>query len=161
MLARDHASPKLTHQTLICPWVDLSPVSEHSESFTCFGQGLWLSTTGIDWYRRHYLQDFDHSEDPRISPLRASQFSDLPPTLVITAEFDVLSDQGRAYAQRLQGAGVPVVQSCYPGMLHDFVTLPGLFTTAWEAINQITASLRTAFSRRATLGASLARPAAS
>lgn len=153
MLARDHGSPKLTHQTLICPWVDLSPASEHTESFACFGEGLWLSTTGINWYRSHYLRNLDRGEDPRVSPLRASRFSGLPPALVITAEFDILSDQGRAYAQRLRDAGVPVVQSCYPGMLHDFVTLPGLFATAWEAIDQITASLRTAFSRPSALGA--------
>ncbi len=147
MLARDQGSPELIYQALICPWVDMSTASENTDSFRYFGQGLWLSTAGIDWYRRNYLQNLDQSEDPRVSPLRASNLSGLPPALVIIAEYDILSDQGRSYAQRLQAAGVPVTQSCYPGMLHDFVVLPGLFSPAWKAIDQITASLRTAFSR--------------
>ena len=71
----------------------------------------------------------------------------MPPALVILAEYDVLADQGRSYARRLQAAGVPVTERFYPGMLHDFVTLPGLFTPAWKAIGEITASLREAFSR--------------
>ncbi len=145
MLARDQGFPKLIHQTLICPWVDLSSAAESTDSFHCFGEGLWLSTIGIHWYRRHYLQDLDQSEDPRVSPLRAANLDGLPPALIITAEYDVLSDQGRSYAQRLHAAGIPVIQNCYPGMLHDFVTLPGLFTPAWEAIDQITAVLRNAF----------------
>jgi len=121
--------------------VDMSTASENTDSFHCFGQGLWLSTTAIDWYRRHYLQNVDQAEDPRVSPLRAVDFSGLPPALVITAEYDLLADQGRAYAQCLQAAGVPVIHSCYPGMLHDFVTQPGLFSPAWKAIDQITATL--------------------
>jgi acetyl esterase len=66
---------------------------------------------------------------------------------VLTAEFDILADQGRAYAESLETAGVPVVQSCYPGMLHDFVTLPGLFTPGWKAIDEITEALRRTFER--------------
>lgn len=146
MLARDQGSPKLVQQTLICPWVDLSSAAETEESFRHFGQGLWLSTDAIEWFRRHYVQDLDRCEDPSVSPLVAADLSGLPPALVILAEFDVLADQGCAYARRLRTAGVPVTETCYPGMLHDFVTLPGLFTPAWKAIGQITASLREAFS---------------
>jgi acetyl esterase len=144
-LAGDQGFPKLIHQTLICPWVDLSVASESTDSFRHFGEGLWLSTASTHWFRNHYLRDLDQSEDARVSPLRARSLRGLPPSLVILAEYDVLADQGRSYAQRLQAAGVPVVQSCYPGMLHDFVTLPGLFTPAWNAIDQITAVLRNTF----------------
>jgi acetyl esterase len=153
LLARNQGSPALTHQILLCPWVDLSPASEQTDSFGHFGNGLWLSTTGIRWYRSHYLQGFDRPEDPRVSPLLAPRFSGLPAALVITSEFDVLADQGRVYAQRLESAGVEVVHSCYPGTLHDFAVLPGLFSTAWRAIDQITASLRAAFSVRTALRA--------
>lgn len=145
MLARDQGSPKLVQETLICPWVDLSVASEDTDSFRDFGQGLWLSTAAIAWFRHHYLQDPGQSEDPRVSPLRASDSSGLPSTLVILAEYDVLASQGRCYAQHLRTAGVSVTESCYPGMLHDFVTLPGLFAPAWNAIHQITASLQEAF----------------
>jgi len=147
MLARDQGSPKLLHQTLICPWVDLSPGSEDTDSFHHFGKGHWLSATGLDWFRSHYLRNLDQSSDPRVSPLRSTSFRGLPPALVLTAEYDILADQGRAYAESLKAAGVPVVQRCYPGMLHDFVTLPGLFTPAWEAIGEITAALQKALAR--------------
>ena len=145
MLARDQGSPNLLHQTLICPWVDMSAASESTPSFRHFGQGLWLSTAGLHWFRRLYLGDLDRSADAKASPLLSDDFRGLPPGLILTAEVDILADQGRAYAESLRAAGVPVVQSRYPGMLHDFVTLPGLFTPAWKAIDEITTALRRAF----------------
>ena len=147
LLARDLGSPKLLHQTLVCPWVDLSPAAEAAESFHMFGQGLWLSATGLGWFRRHYLQNLDQASSPLVSPLRSPDFLGLPPALVLTAEFDILADQGRSYGECLRGAGVPVTRAHYSGMLHDFVTLPGLFLPAWEAIGQITAALRGAFNQ--------------
>ena len=91
-------------------------------------------------------RDLAQSEDPRVSPLLAQSFCGLPSALVITAEFDVLADQGRSYAECLARAGVPVVHCCYPGMFHDFVVLPALFTPAWDALDQMAAFSRTAFS---------------
>jgi acetyl esterase len=151
MLARDAESPRLSHQVLLCPWVDLSAASESTDSFASFGDGLWLSTAGIRWYRSLYLRDADRLEDPRVSPLLAPDMSGLPPALVVTAEFDVLSDQGSAYADRLAGRGVPVVHHRYAGMLHDFATLPGLFPSAWEAIDEIAAFSRAAFGRASSI----------
>jgi acetyl esterase len=122
--------------------VDLSAASEGAESFQHFGRGLWLSTASIAWFRRHLLGESNPPEDPRVSPLLASDLSSLPSALVITAEYDVLADQGRSYAERLGASGVPVTHICHPGMLHDFVILPALFTPAREVIDQITSSLR-------------------
>lgn len=153
MLARDNKGPKLIHQTLICPWIDLSSASEATESFHHFGQGLWLSTMGIQWYRHHYLTDPTQAENPRVSPLLAGHFNNLPSALILTAEFDVLADQGRAYAQCLEAAGVPVTFSSYSGMLHDFIVLPKLFSLALTAIHQITSSLKFAFSQPNTVKA--------
>jgi acetyl esterase len=147
MLARDQGSPKLLHQTLICPWVDMSAGSDRTGSFRHFGKGLWLSTAGLEWFRQLYLGDLDRAADSKVSPLLSEDFQGLPSALVLTAEFDILADQGRAYGESLETAGVPVVQRCYPGMLHDFVTLPGLFTPAWKAIDEITAALRRTFDR--------------
>lgn len=59
----------------------------------------------------------------------------------------MLADLGRAYAQRLEAEGIPVAFREYPGMLHDFVTLPGTFADAWTAIRQIREALRTAMGR--------------
>ena len=144
LVARD-AGLRLCGQVLVCPWVDLREVAEAADSFKAFGDGLWLPTANIRWYRNHYLGGSGRAEDPRVSPLLAETLVGLPPALVITAEFDVLADQGRAYAQRLEGAGVPVAFRRYPGMLHDFATLPGCFSDAEGAIGQISSFLRKAF----------------
>ncbi|BDU74341.1 alpha/beta hydrolase [Mesoterricola silvestris] len=152
MRAREDGGPGILHQVLICPWVDLSPGSEATESFRHFGEGLWLSTKGIEWYRHHYLTDPAQAGDPLASPLLAGTFENLPPALVLTAEFDVLADQGRAYAQRLEAAGVPVTFRCFPGMLHDFVVFPKRITPAWAALNQITSCLKDAFAGHAAAG---------
>ena len=144
LLARD-AGLRLSAQVLLCPWVDLREGAEAADAFKAFGDGLWLSTANIRWYRDHYLGCSGRAEEPRVSPLLAGNFQGLPPALVITAEFDVLADQGRAYAQRLEGAGVPVDFRAYPGMLHDFATLPGCFSDAEGAIGQVASFLRKAF----------------
>jgi acetyl esterase len=142
-LVRDQKPAKLIHQVLICPWVDLS--STDSESFRYFGEGPWLSRANIEWYRRHYLDHVDQATDPLVSPLLAARSDGLPPATVITAEFDVLRDQGELYARRLQEAGCVVRCRRYTGALHDFVILPGLFDLAKEATDDICRDLRTAF----------------
>jgi acetyl esterase/lipase len=80
------------------------------------------------------------------SPLRASidQLAGLPPALVITAEADVLRDEGEAYAAKLRAAGVPVTAVRYQGIVHDFVMLNALRGThaAQAAIDQAIAFLR-------------------
>jgi acetyl esterase/lipase len=84
--------------------------------------------------------------DHRLSPLRASpeQLSGLPPALVITAEADVLRDEGEAYAAKLRAAGVPVTAVRYLGIIHDFVMLNALRETkaAEAAITQAIGALR-------------------
>lgn len=143
LLARDERFPALSLQVLICPWVDLS--SCETESFRLFGQGIWLSTASIAWYRDHYLAEPDQALSPRVSPLLAEDLTGLPPALVINAEFDVLRDQAQAYARRLEAQGNAVEYRLYPGMLHDFPLLPGLFDRAREAVDDVCLALRKAF----------------
>lgn len=146
LIARDQGFPKLEYQVLICPWVDSS--SFDSDSFRYFGDGLWLSTAAMCWYRNHYLCKQEHALLSFASPLLAKDVSRLPPALVITAEFDVLRDQGEAYARRLQEAGIPIQCTRYPGMLHDFVIFPGLFGQARKAIDEISTALQRAFKQQ-------------
>ncbi len=143
IIARDRGFPTLAYQVLICPWVDAS--SFNTASYHYFGDGLWLSTANMIWYRNHYLQNQEQAKTYLVSPLIAEDLSGLPPTLIITAEFDVLRDEGEAYANRLRAAGVPVQCTRYNGMLHDFVTLPGVFPRAKDAIDEICTTLQTAF----------------
>ena len=69
---------------------------------------------------QEYLQTFTRRDDPRVSPLLAPDLRGLPPTLVITAGLDILSDEGQLYARRLQAAGVPVETRHFPEMVHGF-----------------------------------------
>lgn len=141
--ARDRGLAQLVQQVLICPWVDLSDID--SDSFRFFGQGAWLSAANIRWYRGHYLAQPDDARRPDASPLLAARLDGLPRALVINAEFDVLSSQVEAFARRLESSGVEVRYCFHPGMLHDFVTLPGLFPQANEAIEEICSALRASY----------------
>jgi acetyl esterase len=143
--ARDEGFPALALQVLISPWVDLS--SCETDSFRLFGRGPWLSTATIEWFRDHVLTHPEQSRSPRISPLLAPDLGRLPPALVINAEFDVLRDQVEAFARRLEAGGNAVSYRTYPGTLHAFATIPGLFDRAAEAIDDICAALRAAFAR--------------
>ena len=139
---RGRGFPEPSLQILICPWLDLSEASGGAASFHAFGAGLWLSGASLRWFQEHYLGTAAQAEDVRVSPLRTERLEGVAPALIITAEFDVLADQGRAYALRLEQAGIPVVFRPFPGMLHDFVTLPGRFTEARTAIGWITGAIQ-------------------
>jgi acetyl esterase/lipase len=82
--------------------------------------------------------------DPRISPLRAEKLTGLPRTLIHTAEFDPLRDEGRDYFERLEQSGVPVSYTCHAGMIHLFYGLGGVIPYARTALEQIGSEIRAA-----------------
>jgi acetyl esterase len=77
----------------------------------------------ILWYTEQYLRSEADKSDLRASPLRAASLAGQPPALIVTAGFDPLRDEGRAYGDRLREAGVDVVDREYPGQIHAFVSL--------------------------------------
>ncbi len=85
--------------------------------------------------------------NPYASPLLAQELSGLPPALVITAEFDVLTDEAEGYADRLREAGVRVNYTCYKGMIHAFFSLALVVDRARDAMDEATAALRSAFAK--------------
>src|SRR5207237_9491146 len=115
-------------------------------------EGFMLARAGMRFYWRLHLPNGADADDCRASPLRARSFSNLPAALVITAEFDPLRDEGRAYADRLRDAGTRVVYREYPGMVHGFVASAGLLDQGKAAIEDLSAALREAF--RAPVAAS-------
>jgi acetyl esterase len=143
LLASERSFPSFVCQVLICPWIDL--FSMNTDSYKYFGEGLWLSLANIKWYRNHYLKNEEQGKTYFASPILAEKLEGLPPTFIITAEFDVLRDEGKIFADCLKIEGVPVQYSCYKGMLHDFVTLPGLFDKASDAIKEICSVLKKHF----------------
>jgi acetyl esterase len=127
------------------------PVTEaafDTASYERFETGYFLSRQGMRWFWDQYTTDAAERASILASPLRATQeqLRDLPPALVVTAEADVLRDEGEAYAAKLRDAGVPVVCVRYTGIIHDFVMLNALHDTppARAAIAQAAAVLSSA-----------------
>ncbi|WP_026462315.1 alpha/beta hydrolase [Adhaeribacter aquaticus] len=104
-----------------------------------------LNAAMMKWFFRHYLGNEADGNQPYVSPLQAPDISGLPPALVITAELDVLRDEGEQYAQKLQAAGVQTKTVCYPGMVHEFFSLSGVVPTAKEALDEAASGLKAAF----------------
>jgi acetyl esterase len=103
-------------QLLVYPVTDLGgSYPSHDEN----AEGYFLTRDTMAWFAEQYLGGRDPSS-PRISPLRATDVSGLPPALVITAEFDPLRDEGEAYAAHLEAAGVPVELVRFDGQIHGF-----------------------------------------
>jgi acetyl esterase len=144
-LAREKKKPTLVHQLLVYPVMNLS--SFDTESYHEHGKGYILTAESMRYYRGHYLAHNDDALNPQASPLLAESFSDLPPAHIITAEFDVLMDEGAAYARKLKEAGIPVKYSCYEGMIHAFLSFSSVVDAARDAINEATSVLRVAFQK--------------
>jgi acetyl esterase len=90
----------------------------------------FLGFEQVAFFTAQYLRNAADGTDPDFAPLRADNLHLLPPTLVITAEHDILTEQAEAYAQRLQACGVAVHTSRYAGMIHGFLTMDAFFPGA-------------------------------
>jgi acetyl esterase len=139
---RDEGGPPLVHQLLIYPVTDYN---FDTPSYIENAEGYMLTREAMRFYWRLYLRDEADADDYRASPLRARSFNNLPPALVITAEYDPLRDEGRAYADQLREAGTRVVYREYPGMVHGFVTSAGVLDAGKQAIRDAIAALSEAF----------------
>lgn len=89
-----------------------------------FARGYFLTKANMDWYEAHYLGDADPS-DVRASPLLADDLEGLPPAYVAVAGFDVLRDEGIAYAEKLTAAGVPTTLRVHTDAVHPMLTMLG------------------------------------
>lgn len=139
--AKQSGGPALALQVLFCPVTDLSRISE---SWKAYGEGHFLDRVTLDWAIEQYLPAGADLADCRISPLRAFDFTGLPPAHVHTAEFDPLRDEGKAYADCLVRAGVPVRYFCHEGMIHHFYCMAGAIPYAQHAIARAGAAIEEA-----------------
>jgi acetyl esterase/lipase len=117
--AKEAGTPKLRFQLLLWPVTD---ASFETASYNQFAQGHFLTKPMMQWFWDSYTTDPKQRAERFASPLRATpeQLKGLPPTLIQTAEFDVLRDEGEAYARKLDAAGVTVTAVRYNGMIHDY-----------------------------------------
>jgi acetyl esterase len=145
LLAKERGDVRFAAQVLFYPVTD---ASFDTGSYHQFAEGYFLRRDAMQWFWDQYTTDPAQRAEITASPLRASldQLAGLPPALVITAEADVLRDEGEAYANKLRAAGVPVTAVRYQGIIHDFVMLSALRETAAAdaAIAQASAVLRAA-----------------
>jgi acetyl esterase len=142
LIARDAGGPAISFQLLIYPATDqqLSHPSIDSN-----GEGYLLTKKNMIYFRGHYLPRKEDWLDWRASPLLAKSHAGLPPAFVMTAGFDPLLDEGRAYAEKLKKAGVPTEYREYSDMVHGFITLGRVLDTANTALADCAQALRRAW----------------
>ncbi|MFF4187626.1 alpha/beta hydrolase [Streptomyces sp. NPDC001691] len=145
LMAKQRGDVRLTAQVLFYPVTD---AAFDTGSYRQFAEGYFLRRDAMRWFWDQYTTDEAERAHITASPLRASlgQLSGLPPAVVITAEADVLRDEGEAYAAKLRAAGVPVTALRVLGTIHDFVMLNTLRDTqaASLAITTAVTALREA-----------------
>ncbi|MEE1755227.1 alpha/beta hydrolase [Streptomyces sp. SP18CS02] len=128
LMAKERGDVRIVHQVLFYPVTD---AAFDTDSYHLFATGYFLRREAMQWFWDQYTTDEGERARITASPLRASldELTGLPPALVITAEADVLRDEGEAYAARLRAAGVPVTALRVLGTIHDFVMLDALRET--------------------------------
>jgi acetyl esterase len=129
LLVKERHGPSLHKQLLFYPVTD---ASFETGSYHQFATGYFLRRDAMMWFWDQYTRDPNQRKEITASPLRATneQLRGLPPALVITAEADVLRDEGEAYAKKLRQAGVRVTVTRFLCTIHDFVMLNALANTA-------------------------------
>jgi acetyl esterase len=138
LLAREER-PAPAFQLLIYPVTDWS---RKSRSYRLFHEGFFLTEADMDWYRERFLEADGDAHDPRASPLLADDLGGVAPACVAVAGFDPLRDEGIAYAERLEEAGVPVSLRVYWGLVHGFVNATAVGRSPVAAMREIAADLR-------------------
>lgn len=126
--------PDLAMQVLIYP---VTQARLDTPSYLDPDFQLLLGREDMAWFWNHYLPDADARGHPDVSPLNEADVSRLPPTLILSAEMDVLNSDAEAYAARLEAAGVQVKHRLFEGQMHVFATMINVLPASAEAIRFI------------------------
>jgi acetyl esterase len=145
--ARDKGGPHLCYQLLICPIIDRN---FETASYRDNAEGYGLLRADMEYAWRHYLRSDVDAQNPYAAPLRAKDLANLPPALIITAGYDVLRDEGEAYARRLHEAGVKVELAQHPTLGHGFFGMAAAVDEARRGVQTTCAALRAAFTHYTT-----------
>ena len=144
-LAKERGGPRIAFQALIYPAVEFDPRTNYPSRSEFGGGEYFLSTDDMAWFASLYLADVERQvADPRVSPLAARDLRGLPPALVVTSGCDPLRDEGKAYADRLAAAGVPVEYRCVEGTIHACMSFAGAIPAGLEMLTLVASRLRAA-----------------
>ncbi len=111
-------------------------------SYQDLGTGYGLTTQAMKWFWEQYLQGTDHDLNPYAVPMVAESFKDLPPAIIISAQYDPLLSDSERYAELLERDGVPVTYRQFDGMIHGFFTNMAVTPTAKVAIDYAATQLK-------------------
>jgi acetyl esterase len=131
--------PPLHLQVLVCPVTDCD---FDSLSYTDPASQLLLDRDAMIWFWDMYAPEPGARTHPDASPLQAVFLSGLPPAVIVTAEHDVLRDEGELYAMRLVQAGVPVEHRRFDGQMHGFFSMTGILPASEEGIDYVADAIR-------------------
>lgn len=134
LLARDQSKPALAGQLLLYPVTDADFTTP---SYLTHTEGLPLTAAAMQWFWDQYVPDPAERSHPLVSPLRADDLSNLPPTLMVLAGYDPLLTEGERYAARLKDSGVHVTDLRYDGLTHGFFQFAELLPVAGHALEEI------------------------
>ena len=137
--ARDDNGPKINFQCLLYPVTDCDM---SRQSYVDNGEGYLLETESMRWFWDTYCPDVEQRKEAYASPLLADDLSNLPPALIITAEFDPLRDEGEAYADALNAAGTEANAVRYDGLIHDFMATASIFECSRKALMATVSALK-------------------
>lgn len=130
-------------QCLIYPVTD---AVTSTESRRTFNKGYGIDQPELDFYEKNYLNHIGERHDLRVSPLLEDDVSYYPPTLLFTAGYDPLRDEGNAMAEKLRQQGVPVTHRCFESLIHGFLQM-GSVPAARTAIDEIAQTLNAAWKK--------------
>lgn len=134
--------PRLRFQLLLYP---VTTCTADTDSYKENAEGYLLTKAGMDWFWDQYAAS-NHRNESYASPLQAPNLSDLPPALIVTAEYDPLRDEGEMYGQKLQEAGVATEIMRCDGMIHGFVHMYADIPKGGEVLDYCAKRLRKALS---------------
>ena len=133
------AEPRPAVQLLIYPGLERAT---RRPSIDLFAEGFFLTEKDINWFFGHYAGEEPAVDDPRLNPMAHEDLSTLPPTILVTAGFDPLRDEGEWYADELRAAGVPVMVRRFEDLSHGILNMTGVSPDCYAATVEMAGMLR-------------------
>lgn len=145
-MARDKGGPHITCQVLIYPTTNIYQLN--TKSWKYFGMDYNLTKENSERFISLYSPRLEDRKSEYTSPLLSKNLKGLPNTLIITAEFDPLMDEGEAYGNKLRDAGVSVISTRYKGVTHGFISMGKITKKAEQSLNEISKYLLKQFNKK-------------